>query len=134
MRWAGLAYVARASTLRGMVLAALSGLVCTAPASALPATRVEAVAAQVESALARPGTEPVSPCTGWSGYSTQGSCSLAFCYTRCTDRLHLLCLGLSRQVERLERDHQHEAAVARLHTVLETYTDVTRFPKCASVS
>ncbi|PRW32523.1 alpha beta- isoform C [Chlorella sorokiniana] len=33
------------------------------------------------------------------------------------------------QVERLERDHQHEAAVARLHAVLETYTDVTRFPK-----
>ncbi|KAI3423963.1 hypothetical protein D9Q98_009797 [Chlorella vulgaris] len=33
------------------------------------------------------------------------------------------------QVEKLERDHQHEAAVARLHEVLETYTDVTRFPK-----
>ncbi|KAI7836520.1 hypothetical protein COHA_009621 [Chlorella ohadii] len=33
------------------------------------------------------------------------------------------------QVERLERGHQHEAAVARLHAVLETYTDVTRFPK-----
>jgi len=32
-------------------------------------------------------------------------------------------------VEKLERDHQHEAAVARLHEVLETYTDVTRFPK-----
>lgn len=38
-----------------------------------------------------------------------------------------LCIKM--QVERLERDHQHEAAVARLHTVLETYTDVTRFPK-----
>ena len=33
------------------------------------------------------------------------------------------------QVERLEKDQQHEAAVARLHEVLETYTDVTRFPK-----
>lgn len=33
------------------------------------------------------------------------------------------------QVERLEKDQQHEAAVARLHAVLETYTDVTRFPK-----
>lgn len=33
------------------------------------------------------------------------------------------------QVERLERGHQHEAAVARLHAVLETFTDVTRFPK-----
>lgn len=33
-------------------------------------------------------------------------------------------------MERLERDQQHEAAVAALHEVLETYTDVTRFPKC----
>ena len=33
------------------------------------------------------------------------------------------------QVEKLEKDQQHEAAVARLHAVLETYTDVTRFPK-----
>lgn len=36
-------------------------------------------------------------------------------------------------MERLERDHQHEAAVARLHAVLETYTDVTRFPKYVHV-
>lgn len=36
------------------------------------------------------------------------------------------------QVERLERDHQHEAAVLRLHEVLETYTDVTRFPRQAT--
>ncbi|KAL4424597.1 hypothetical protein ABPG77_009181 [Micractinium sp. CCAP 211/92] len=33
------------------------------------------------------------------------------------------------QVELLQRGHQHEAAVLRLRQVLETYTDVTRFPK-----
>ncbi|KAL4421274.1 hypothetical protein ABPG75_010565 [Micractinium tetrahymenae] len=33
------------------------------------------------------------------------------------------------QVETLQRGHRHEAAVLRLHEVLETYTDVTRFPK-----
>ncbi|EFN50944.1 hypothetical protein CHLNCDRAFT_141612, partial [Chlorella variabilis] len=33
------------------------------------------------------------------------------------------------QVERLEKDRHHEAAVAALHEVLETYTDVTRFPR-----
>jgi predicted alpha/beta hydrolase family esterase len=32
-------------------------------------------------------------------------------------------------VERLQRDHQHAAAVQRLQQVLETFTDVTRFPK-----
>jgi hypothetical protein len=37
--------------------------------------------------------------------------------------------SLPVQVERLQRDHQHAAAVQRLQQVLETFTDVTRFPK-----
>ena len=40
---------------------------------------------------------------------------------------------LSLQVAKLERGEKHDAAVALLRAVLETYTDVTRFPRCAWV-